>query len=109
AHGVPVARSVLARSPDELAAFVARVGFPAIVKPQAGLGSRATYRLEGADDVVALARKGVVPSPERPLQVEEFVRAREHTCEEVTVRGVPVWRSGTRYFPSPLEVLEAQW
>ena len=37
------------------------------------------------------------------------MRAREHTCETVTVRGVPVWRSGTRYFPSPLEVLETPW
>ena len=37
------------------------------------------------------------------------MRAREHTCETVTVRGVPVWRSGTRYFPSPLETLETPW
>jgi len=43
------------------------------------------------------------------LQVEEFVKAREHTCETVTVKGVPVWRSGTRYLPTPLEVLENPW
>jgi len=73
-----------------------------IVKPQAGLGSRATHRVETAADLAAL-------SLDQPLQVEEFVRAREHTCETVTVRGVPVWRSGTRYFPSPLEVLETAW
>jgi len=103
-HGVPVARSTLARSPAELAAFVARVGLPVIVKPQAGLGSRATYRIEREDEL-ALAQ----PSAAQPLQIEEFVRAREHTCETVTVRGVPVWRSGTRYFPSPLETLETPW
>jgi formate-dependent phosphoribosylglycinamide formyltransferase (GAR transformylase) len=104
-HGVPVARSTLARSPAELAAFVERVGLPVIVKPQAGLGARATYRIERPDDLAALAQ----PSAAQPLQVEEFVRAREHTCETVTIRGVPVWRSGTRYFPSPLEVLETSW
>jgi len=109
AHGVPVATSVLARSPGELTAFVDRVGFPIIVKPQAGLGARATHRVESAADLAALAGEGVLPSPERPLQIEEFVRAREHTCETVTVRGVPVWRSGTRYFPSPLEALETPW
>jgi hypothetical protein len=43
------------------------------------------------------------------VQVEEFVRGREHTCETVTIRGEPVWRSGTRYFPGPLEVLETPW
>ena len=109
AHDVPVARSALATSATELRAFVERVGFPAIVKPQAGVGARATYRIASEDDLAALARQGVVPSPGRPLQVEEFIVAREHTCETVTVRGVPVWRSGTRYFPSPLEVLEAPW
>jgi hypothetical protein len=103
-HGVPVARSTLARSPADLAAFVARVGLPVIVKPQAGLGSRATYRIEREADLAITQ-----PSPAQPLQIEEFVRAREHTCETVTVRGVPVWRSGTRYFPSPLETLETPW
>ncbi len=105
ASGVPVARSGLARSPAEIRSFVERVGFPVIVKPQAGLGSRATRRIEDKRDLAALPP----PSPAQPVQVEEFVRAREHTCETVTIRGVPVWRSGTRYFPSPLEVLETSW
>jgi len=105
ARGVPVARSALACSIRELAAFVDEVGYPVIVKPRAGLGARATYRLDGAAELAAV----VEPSDEQPVQVEEFVRAREHTCETVTVRGVPVWRSGTRYFPSPLEVLETAW
>jgi len=105
ARDVPVARSALARSRGDLDAFVADVGYPVIVKPQAGLGARATYRIETAADLAALAP----PTPIAPLQVEEFVGAREHTCETVTIRGVPVWRSGTRYFPSPLEVLETPW
>ncbi|HEV7556779.1 MAG TPA: hypothetical protein VGO00_15040 [Kofleriaceae bacterium] len=102
ARGVPVARSTLAHSLADVTAFVDQVGFPVIVKPQAGLGSRATHRIDTATDLAALAF-------DQPLQVEEFVRAREHTCETITVRGVPVWRSGTRYFPSPLEVLETAW
>ncbi len=109
AHGVPVAKSALAESPEALRAFVASVGFPVIVKPQAGLGARETYRVTSQGDLDALARKGVVPSAARPLQIEEFVRAREHTCETVTVRGAAVWRSGTRYLPTPLEVLENPW
>ena len=100
--GVPVARSMLAHSRAEIAAFVERVGLPVIVKPQAGLGSRGTTRVETTEDLAALPAVAT-------MQVEEFVRAREHTCETVTIRGVPVWRSGTRYFPSPLEVLETPW
>jgi phosphoribosylaminoimidazole carboxylase (NCAIR synthetase) len=109
AHDVPVARSALVGSPAGLRAFVEQVGFPVIVKPQAGLGARATYRITSADDLAGLTAQGIVPKTEEPLQVEEFVHAREHTCETVTVRGKAVWRSGTRYYPTPLEALEAPW
>lgn len=109
AAGVPVAQSTLARSHDEIRAFAREVGFPIVVKPPAGLGARATQRVSDDDELDALPRLGFVSSADRPLQVEEFVRAREHTCETVTIRGEPVWRSGTRYFPGPLEVLETPW
>ncbi len=108
-HGVPVAKSELVSSTEELVAFVKRVGFPIIVKPPAGLGSRGTYRVTSQADLDALTLTGLVPTREQPLQAEEFVRAREHTCETVTIAGKPVWRSGTRYFPTPLEVLETSW
>ena len=105
ARGVPVAASTLARSAADVRRFIDQVGYPVIVKPQAGLGTRATHRVEDARDLAALT----APTPDEPLQVEEFVRAREHTCETVTIRGKAVWRSGTRYFPTPLEVLETPW
>jgi phosphoribosylaminoimidazole carboxylase (NCAIR synthetase) len=105
AAGVPVAASTLATTRKELEAFIDRVGYPVIVKPRAGLGTRATYRVTNRDELAAIP----TPTVASPLQIEEFVRAREHTCETITVRGKPVWRSGTRYFPSPLEVLETPW
>lgn len=107
--GVPVAKSRLVHDDRELRAFLREVGLPVVVKPPAGLGSKATHRIESWRDVEALGEIGLAPRARAPLQVEEFVRAREHTCETVTVRGEPVWRSGTRYFPSPLEVLENAW
>jgi phosphoribosylaminoimidazole carboxylase (NCAIR synthetase) len=108
AKGVPVAASRLVTSPAELRAFIDAVGFPVIVKPQAGLGSRGTHRLENPDALEALLSRSA-PSTHAPLQAEQFLRAREFTCETVTIHGRPVWRSGTRYFPSPLEVLETPW
>ena len=109
AAGVPVAKSGLATSPAALRKFIDMVGLPVIVKPQAGVGARSTFRITSAADLDALEAKGLAPTAERPLQVEQFVRAREHTCETVTIRGVPVWRSGTRYLPTPLDVLENPW
>jgi phosphoribosylaminoimidazole carboxylase (NCAIR synthetase) len=109
ARGVPVAASRLVTSWNELRAFIDSVGLPIIVKPQAGVGSRATHRVESLRDLDALQRLGIEPSRMRPLQCEQFIRARELTCETVSVHGKPVWRSGTRYFPTPLEVLETPW
>lgn len=108
-HNVPTAKSGLAKSPEALRKFIDQVGYPVIVKPPAGLGTRETYRITSDDDLRALEQKGLRPSDHDPLQVEQFVIAREHTCETVTIRGKPVWRSGTRYFPTPLQVLENPW
>lgn len=109
ARGVPVAASALVSSVRELHAFIDRVGLPVIVKPQAGVGSRGTHRIDSAEALAALGRLGLMPTEERPLQAEQFIRAREFTCETVSINGKAVWRSGTRYFPSPLEVLETPW
>ncbi len=109
AAGVPVARSILAESDAQLRGAIDTLGLPVIVKPQAGLGARATRRIEKSEDLDAMLAAGEGPRAGAPVQVEEFVRAREHTCETATVLGQPVWHSGTRYFPSPLEVLENPW
>jgi len=109
ARGVPVARSQLVTSMLELRGFIDAVGLPIIIKPQAGVGSKGTHRIESQDDLDALTKAGLAPTPQRPLQAEQFIRAREFTCETVSIHGKAVWRSGTRYFPSPLEVLENPW
>lgn len=108
AAGVSVARSRLLRSREDVMAFVREVGLPIVLKPPAGLGARATFRVKDARELeAALAR--LAPSAERPYQAEEFVEGRESTCETVTVGGRHVWRSGTHYLPGPLEVLENPW
>ena len=107
-QGVPVAASALVSSAAQLQAFVDRVGLPIIVKPQAGVGSRGTHRVETKEDLATFLKLGA-PTAGQPLQAEQFIRAREFTCETVSVHGKAVWRSGTRYFPTPLEVLETPW
>ncbi len=106
--GVPVARHKLLQSDRDLWAFVAEVGYPVIVKPQAGLGSKATFRVADARELEE-ALKQIKPRPDAPWQAEEFVTGAENTCETVSIRGEAVWRSGTHYIPGPLEVLEKPW
>lgn len=108
AAGVSVARSRLLTSTAQVDDFVAEVGFPIVLKPPAGLGARATFRVQSAAELKqAIAR--LAPTPASPYQAEEYVDGRECTCETVTINGQHVWRSGTHYLPGPLEVLENPW
>ncbi|MCC6623018.1 MAG: ATP-grasp domain-containing protein [Deltaproteobacteria bacterium] len=106
--GVTVARSRLLTSDNDVAGFVAEVGFPIVLKPPAGLGARATFRVKD-DTELAAALSRLSPTPASPYQAEEYVDGRENTCETVTIDGRHVWRSGTHYLPGPLEVLENPW
>jgi phosphoribosylaminoimidazole carboxylase (NCAIR synthetase) len=109
AAGVPVAQSALVSSSAQLLEFGERIGYPIVVKPPAGLGSKATFRVGSAEQLHGLFALGLAPSVAQPAQVEEFVVGREFTCETVSIAGTPVWRCGTRYYPGPLEVLENPW
>ncbi|MBT8486094.1 MAG: ATP-grasp domain-containing protein [Phycisphaerales bacterium] len=106
--GLPCARHALVRSVDEAVAFAERTGFPLVVKPPAGAGARATYRVENVADL----RQGLAvsqPSPASPALLEEFMTGREFSFDSVFVRGDLVWHSFCHYFPSPLEVMENPW
>ena len=106
--GVPCARHRLVQSDLDAHAFAAEVGFPLILKPVEGVGSRGTFRIRSEAEL-RTALQALAPNPAEPLQAEEFVTGRENTCETVTVAGQPVWHSGTHYLPGPLEVLENPW
>ena len=109
AAGVPVARHRLCSSDAELRAFADQLGWPIIVKPPDGLGAKATYRLTTAEELDAFLRLHP-PRPGDPVQAEEFLDiAEENTCETVSIAGRVVWRSGTRYLPPVLEVVENPW
>jgi hypothetical protein len=106
--GLPVARQALLTGSDDAYRFVAEVGYPIVVKPPAGLGSKATMRV-GDDEELLAALEAMVVSPNNPVQAEEFIRGEEHTFETMSVKGQPVWSSSTVYLNGPLEVLENPW
>ena len=107
-HGLPCARHRLIRSWADAEAFVAEVGFPVVLKPPAGMGCTATWRVRGADELRA-ALSAIHASPERPALAEELLRGQEHSFETITVGGVPQAWSVANYQPGCLEVLENPW
>jgi biotin carboxylase len=107
-HGLPCARHRMIRAWADAEAFVREVGLPLVLKPLAGMGCKSTWRINSLDDLLA-ALTALHASPERPALAEEFLRGREFSFETITVGGNVVFQSASRYYPTPLEVMETPW
>jgi len=107
-HGLPCARHRVIRSLADAEAFAAEVGFPLVVKPPAGMGCKATWRIADGDELRG-AIAALHASPEHPCVAEEFLRGREYSFETITIGGEVKFTSLTRYLPTPLEVMETPW
>lgn len=108
AAGVPCARHALVGTASAAHAFLEQVGFPVVVKPPAGAGGKATFRLDNAGDLATYLER-YRPQPQSPTLFEEFMTGSEHSFESVLLDGQPRWFSCSRYMPSPLQVLEHPW
>jgi biotin carboxylase len=108
AAGIPCARHRLVTEPEDALAFVSEVGFPIVMKPPAGAGCRATYRIETADELRS-ALAALRPSPSSPVLCEEFLRGTEQSFEAIVTGGAIRAHSISHYRPTPLEVVETPW
>ncbi len=107
-HGLPCARHQVVTDLATAERFAAEVGYPLVVKPPAGMGCKATWRIRSAEELRA-ALGALRASPENPCVAEEFLRGREYSFETITIGGEVRMTSYTRYFPAPLEVMETPW
>lgn len=107
-HGIPCARHKLLRSDDDAWQFAREVGFPQVLKPPAGAGCLATYKVEDEGQLRA-ALNETRPGPNREVLAEEFLTGQEHSFETITVGGQPRFHSISRYLPTPLEVMRNSW
>ena len=108
AAGLPCARHRRLRSSADAWAFVEQVGFPLVIKPPAGAGCRATVRVRNPQELVRTLAEFQLGSGREAL-AEEFLTGAEYSLETITVGGVPRFWSVSRYYPSPLEVMEQEW
>ena len=108
AAGLPVARHKLVASADDARAFAREVGFPMVLKPPAGMGAKATFRVT-SEEALLRAVEGMSVRPGQPVLAEEFLRGREFSMETITLGGKPRTASFSQYLPPCLEVLENPW
>jgi formate-dependent phosphoribosylglycinamide formyltransferase (GAR transformylase) len=105
---LPVAKHKLVCSEADAKAFAEEVGFPMVLKPPAGMGAKATFRVSSMDQFLR-AVQGMRVSPKSPVLAEEMLRGREHSMETITIGGKPVTSSFSDYLPSCLDVVENSW
>jgi hypothetical protein len=108
ANGLPCARHRLAATAEEARRFASEIGYPLVMKPPAGAGGKATFRIERAADL-DVALRAYAPAAGREALLEEFIVGQEHSLDTVSIRGKAVWHSLTVYEPTPLHVLETPW
>ncbi len=108
AAGLPVAKHALIRTRSDAEQFMRLVGFPMVLKPPAGMGAKATFRVNSAEDLFR-AIGGMGASAQSPVLAEEFLTGVEGSFDTVTTGGVPRADSISYYLPTPLQVLENPW
>ena len=108
AAALPVARHALLTSRAEATACARAVGFPMVLKPPAGMGAKATFRVRGEGELFG-ALEGMRASAGAPVLAEELLVGEEGSFDTVTIGGAPRVASISHYLPTPLTVLENPW
>ena len=108
AAGLPVARNRLLGSWAAARAFAEEIGLPLVLKPPAGMGAKATFRVSTLE-ALQRAVEGMHVRPDDPILAEELLLGREYSFETITLGGEPRVHSVSRYLPTCLEVLENPW
>ncbi len=103
-----MARHCLVTNESEARGFADQVGFPMVLKPPAGMGAKATFRVTSLDGLLR-AVSGMRVSAESPVLAEEFLVGRELSFETLTIGGKAQAHSISHYLPGCLEVLENPW
>ncbi|MDD4005503.1 MAG: ATP-grasp domain-containing protein, partial [Elusimicrobiaceae bacterium] len=105
AAGIDSARWEIARSVESALAFAGRVGYPVIIKPDAGVGADDTHKLNTAGEIRDFHgfRSG------REYIIEEFVRGGIVTFDGLAgASGEPVFYTSHVYQQAPMDALHGQ-
>ncbi len=90
AAGIPVARYILVQGWEDGKAFVDKVGYPVVVKPDNGVGANNTYRLESDEDL----RHFLEIRDDNIYIMEELVRGHVTTFDAILdSQGQPIYEA----------------
>lgn len=106
AAGLRVPRHARATTVQEAWAGVEKVGYPAIVKPISGAGSKDTHR---CNDKGEFERALGLTRHVAELSVEEYIDGDELTFDTVCHRGEVLYHNVAWYLPKPMVLAHNPW
>ena len=93
--GIPVARYLLPEGLEDSREFIAKVGYPVVVKPDNGVGAANTYKLKCDEDLVNFIHEWKTEYPQVPYIMEEFVHAEVNSYDAIIdANGEPIFETG---------------
>lgn len=105
---IPCAHHTLTTNWEEAASFARSIGYPVVVKPQAGAGSQTTFRISNDQEMLnafsTLAHKAA-----EGVVVEEFIQGDEFSFDTFMHNGKTLGATINTYNPTPLEVMANPW
>ena len=104
AAGIPTAQSAGADSAADVRAFVAKVGYPIIVKPRDAAGASGTSRVDSDAELDEL-----LPTLSGSVAVEEFIEGHEGFYDTIAVNGRVMHEFVCHYYPNVLEAMRTRW
>ena len=108
AAGVSCAQSIGSDDPEEIKAFVAKIGFPVIVKPRDAAGASGTWRADNGPELDrAMGAAGVGRG--KGVAVEEFIEGHEGFYDTISIGGRVAHDFATHYYPGVLEAMRTRW
>ena len=109
--GIETVRDHVVTDPNQAGRFVKEIGFPVVVKPLAGSGGLATWRVHDAAQLEQ-ALDLLKPTNTDAILIEDHLKGQELCIDTITVGNEPQFFSICRYHPNILEALEdahIQW
>ncbi|MEX2126194.1 MAG: hypothetical protein WD795_20045 [Woeseia sp.] len=106
--GISCAASTRARLPQDARDFAAAVGYPLIVKPPAGAGASATWRVGSKDELERVIRESGLGDG-KAVAIEEFIEGHEGFLDTLTIGGEVAHEFITHYYPNVLEAMRERW
>lgn len=103
--GIAVARWEIATTLEKARAFVKKVEYPIIVKPDVGVGASATYKIDNDEELTAFFDA----LPEVPYIMEEYVSGYICSFDGITNSHKDILFYTSHVFPTPImEIVQSQ-